>query len=244
MRTHIVQCCELPANPRHAYRRIWQFKGLRHTLCWHLGRRADPYPLTHSFWNPRFWKCTDSVSAICGSLTPIRGNRTVYGIVKRKRTLSILFLFVAATFHASAQGDAAPSIEYRNAHYGFCFSLPASWKGYSIMSDQWDGSTPDSQNVTHGPRLRIRNPKWTEKDPYEDIPILVFTHAEWNLVTQEKLNVSAAPIGPSELGSNARYVFALPPRYNFDYATGWQEVEDLIQRKSLHAPCGMRTNGQ
>ena len=66
---------------------------------------------------------------------------------------------------------------------------------------------------------------------------MVFTHAEWKLVTEEKLIVSAAPIGPSELGSNARYTFALPPRYNFDYATGWQEVESLVQHKSFHAPC-------
>ena len=30
---------------------------------------------------------------------------------------------------------------------------------------------------------------------------------------QEKLAVSAAPIGPSKLGENARFVFALPPRW-------------------------------
>jgi hypothetical protein len=177
-------------------------------------------------------------------LTAIRGRRTVYGIVKRSRALSILVLLAIAALGVSAQSTAGPSIEYRNAKFGFCFSLPASWKGYSILSDQWEGSTPDSQNVSHGPRVRIRNPKWTEKDPYEDIPILVFTPAEWKLVTEEKLNVSAAPIGPSELGSNARYVFALPPRYNFDYATGWQEVETLLQNKSLHAPCGRHTGGQ
>jgi hypothetical protein len=178
-------------------------------------------------------------------LTATRSHRTVYGIVKRPPTVSILFVLLAAvSSRASAQSDAAPSIEYRNAKYGFCFSLPASWNGYSILSEQWKGSAPGSQNFIHGPELRIRPPKWTKENPYEDIPILVFTHAEWKLVTQEKLIVSAAPIGPSELGSNARYIFALPPRYNFDYATGWQEVESLIQHKSLQAPCGTRAPTQ
>lgn len=150
---------------------------------------------------------------------------------------------MAAALCMSVQSLAGSSIEYRNAQFGFCFSLPASWKGYSILIDQWKGSTPGSQDLTHGPRLRIRHPEWTEKDPYEDIPILVFTHAEWMQVAEEKLVVSAAPIGPSELGSNARYVFALPPRYNFDYATGWQEVQSLIQHQSFHAPCGVHTGG-
>jgi hypothetical protein len=173
-------------------------------------------------------------------LTAARSHRTVNGIVKRKRTLSILFvLLAAAIFRASAQSNAASSIEYRNTKYGFCFSLPASWKGYSILSDQWEGDTPPgAQNFIHGPELRIRHPKWTKENPYEDIPIMVFTHAEWKLVTEEKLVVSAAPFGPGEVGSNARYVFALPPRFDYDYLTGYQEVESLIQHKSLHAPCG------
>lgn len=141
----------------------------------------------------------------------------------------------------SAQNDAAapaPSIEYRNANYGFCVTLPASWKGYSILTNQWEGSDPSSQNFTHGPELRIRHPKWTKENPYEDIPIMIFTHAEWTLVTEEKLIASPAPFPPSELGRNSRYVFALPPRYNYDLSIGYQEVESLIQHKSLHAPCG------
>jgi hypothetical protein len=173
------------------------------------------------------------------SLTAASRHRTVNGNVKPRCTLSILIvLLAAAIFRASAQSDAGPSIEYRNPKYGFCFSLPASWKGYSILSDQWEGDTPPgSQNFIHGPKLRIRHPKWTKENPYEDIPIMLFTHAEWKLVTEEKLIVSAAPIGPSELGSNVKYVFALPPRYNYDFSTGYQEVESLIQHKSLRAPC-------
>jgi hypothetical protein len=162
-----------------------------------------------------------------------------------RHTLSILLLLaIARAPNMSAQSSAGSPLEYRNAQYGFCFSLPASWKGYSIITEQWEGAPPGSQSFTRGPKLLIRHPHWTEKDPYEDIPIMVFTHAQWQLVAKEELIVSAAPIGPSELGSNVRYVFALPPRYNFDLATGWQEVDNLIQHKSLRAPCASLTSSQ
>jgi hypothetical protein len=145
-----------------------------------------------------------------------------------------------------ARAAESPSIEYRNARYGFCFSLPASWKGYSIVTGQWAGSSPPgSQNLTNGPLLRIRHPNWTDQDPYEDIPIMVFTHTQWQLVKSDKLDVSgAAPFPPGELGHNTRYVFALPPRFDYDFITGYQEVESLISHKSLHAPCGRRASSQ
>jgi hypothetical protein len=47
--------------------------------------------------------------------------------------------------------------------------------------------------------------------------------------------VSAAPIGPSELGRNTNYVFALPARYNFAYLPGWEEVDETVQHKPLQA---------
>ena len=42
---------------------------------------------------------------------------------------------------------------------------------------------------------------------------MVFTHDEWPLVNRQKIGVSAAPISPSKLGENAKFVFALPPRW-------------------------------
>ena len=42
---------------------------------------------------------------------------------------------------------------------------------------------------------------------------MVFTRDEWPLVDQQKIGVSAAPISPSKLGENAKFVFALPPRW-------------------------------
>jgi hypothetical protein len=167
--------------------------------------------------------------------------------VKTRPALLILLLAASGAIKMTAEAKATgPSIEYRNAQYGFCFSLPASWKGYSIMSSQWAGSSPPgSQNLTKGPLLRIRHPDWTDQDPHEDIPIMVFTQAQWRLVESDRLDVSgAAPFGPSQLGHDASYVFALPPRFDYDFVTGWQEVEALIRNKSLHAPCGKRGGGQ
>jgi hypothetical protein len=61
--------------------------------------------------------------------------------------------------------------------------------------------------------LLLRHPQWTAAAPWQDIPVLVFTHDEWPLVEQQKLGVCAAPISPIKLGENAKFVFALPPRW-------------------------------
>jgi hypothetical protein len=58
---------------------------------------------------------------------------------------------------------------------------------------------------------------------------------QWALIQQEKLSVGAAPIGPSELGRNEKYIFALPARYNFAYLPGFEEVQKIIDSKSFKA---------
>lgn len=131
------------------------------------------------------------------------------------------------------------SVEYQNSQYGFVFSLPVNWKDYSIIVDKWNGQILDAQDSTEtattleGPKILIRHPQWTTENPRQDIPIMIFTLSEWNLVQQEKLSVSAAPIGPSELGRNANYVFALPARYNFAFLPGYEEVETILQGNPL-----------
>ena len=64
---------------------------------------------------------------------------------------------------------------------------------------------------------------------------MVFTPDEWNDIQKENLSVSAAPIPPSELGQNTKYVFALPARYDYDFSTGYQEVEQIMQNSPLKA---------
>jgi hypothetical protein len=120
-----------------------------------------------------------------------------------------------------------PSLVYTNKSYGFRFALPASWKGYSIVVKTWgDGKDP---------LILIRHPLWTEATPRQDIPVMVIKLEQWDLIQQGKLSVSAAPIGPDELGHNAKYVFALPPRYNFAYLTGYEEVADILTHHPLTA---------
>jgi hypothetical protein len=128
-------------------------------------------------------------------------------------------------------------VKYNNQQYGFIFSLPADWQGYSIYAKQWDGcplgGAEDCSKAIHGPQIFIRNPNWTQANPYEDIPIMIFSLNQWSLVSQEKMAVSAAPFLPSELGRNQKYVFALPPRYNYDFRKGFEEVEKIMQSNPL-----------
>lgn len=128
---------------------------------------------------------------------------------------------------------------YKNTQYGFNFSLPISWEGDYIIVSNWEGFTSDSQgddvSVEQGPIISIRHPKWTSANPRQDIPIMVFTIAQWDSLQQGKFNVGAAPIGPSELGRNIKYVFTLPARYNVACSIGFEEVEKILESNPLQA---------
>lgn len=103
---------------------------------------------------------------------------------------------------------------YRNNQYGFELTMPQDWKGYSILEQKWQGTNVATGNIQfEGPRVVIRNPNWVNEQPWQDIPIMVFTKEQWNLVAAEQIAVSAAPVGPSKLGENQTYIFALPPRW-------------------------------
>ncbi|MCM3628177.1 hypothetical protein M3194_12460 [Paenibacillus glycanilyticus] len=126
---------------------------------------------------------------------------------------------------------------YDNTQYGYRFNLPDSWKGYTIVTDKWEGRSTDNKQdgkvVESGTTLSIRHPKWTAEQPRQDIPILVFTVHQWNELQQEKFFIGAAPTGPKELTRNQKYVFALPARYNFAYPEGYQEVEDILNSNPI-----------
>lgn len=141
----------------------------------------------------------------------------------------------------SPQGDTdlspTGSIVYKDTQYGFSFALPESWKGYTIVSSPWEGlaqSDAAGETVVEtGPIVTIRDPRWTSKTPRQDIPIMVFTLDQWNSLQQGVFHIGAAPIGPSELGRNNSYVFALPARYNFAFPPGYKEVETIIESNPL-----------
>jgi hypothetical protein len=162
--------------------------------------------------------------------------------------LAVLFLVVPANYAArsnstplsqevrqqSDRADAgkaqpAKSIVYKNKKYRFRFSLPRSWKGYAIIVEQWHGSSDQK-----GPEILIRHPLWTAANPRQDIQVMVFTLAQWDLIDHGELVVSAAPVGPGELGRNAKYVFAVPPRYSAADLVGCDDVTKIMQHNSLH----------
>jgi hypothetical protein len=64
---------------------------------------------------------------------------------------------------------------------------------------------------------------------------MIFTYPQWDLIDKGDLAVSAAPFGPGEIGRNSRYVFALPPRYNFADAIGVDEVIAIMRSNPLYA---------
>jgi hypothetical protein len=142
----------------------------------------------------------------------------------------------------TSRPQAATFVVYKNKQYGFSFYLPKSWKGYSILVEHEEGGVYEDNGTGQGQptkmeqfqRITIRHPLWTEANPRQDIPIMIFTYSQWLLIEQERLIVSAAPFGPGELGRNAKYVFAVPARYDYAFPTGWEEVVSIFQRKPLH----------
>ncbi|MGI6142751.1 MAG: copper amine oxidase N-terminal domain-containing protein [bacterium] len=131
----------------------------------------------------------------------------------------------------------AEEIVYNNDEYGFRFILPESWAGYTIVTEQWEGFDPEAPETVaaQGPLLIIRHPQWTAEKPRQDIPIMVFTHAQWEAMENGEFHIGAAPIGPKELDRNGKYVFALPARYNFAFPEGYEEVEAILETDPLEA---------
>ena len=153
-----------------------------------------------------------------------------------KKFAAIAIIILAVLIFVSAN-KADDSQTYRNEEYGFTFSLPESWKGYSVSIDKWTGNAPDDQlgevAVAEGPVVSINNPKWTEIKIYQNIPIMVFTIAQWNDLQSDKFHIGAAPINPSELARNSKYVFALLARYNYAFPPGYEEVEEILKSNPI-----------
>lgn len=142
----------------------------------------------------------------------------------------------AVSAACSPAPSAAKTIRYRNAKYGLSVTLPKSWKSYGIIKSTWKGKAfaPYTKDES-GPLFLIRHPKWTKKQPRQDIPIQVFTLKQWAALENDAFHIGAAPINPSLLAKNSRYVFALPARYNFAYLTGYEEVEEILQSGAVEA---------
>ena len=130
-------------------------------------------------------------------------------------------------------------LRYHNAQYDFTFFLPASWRGYSVsvqqLEDERYSPTEDRQIlVGHTPMITLRYPRWQASTPYQDIPILVFTRAQWDAVHHGELWPSLFAGGMmDELWHNQGFVFAMSSRYNADdEVSGWKEVAEIIEQNS------------
>ena len=205
-----------------------------------------PGRLTSSPWPDRIEvktveKISEQQYQVKGEIIEITSAEKESGGIAAKRPVTLI---VEKSGHGWLIGDVtlgaydrADSVVYENTQYGFEFSLPVSWKGYTIITDKWEGlSIGDPQGekvVESGPLISIRHPQWTSKNPRQDIPIMVFTIKQWDSLQQDKFHIGAAPIGPSELGRNSKYVFALPARYNYAFPTGYEEVENILKGKPL-----------
>ncbi|MEK9180048.1 MAG: hypothetical protein AAB897_01380 [Patescibacteria group bacterium] len=117
--------------------------------------------------------------------------------------------------------------------------MPKTWEGYSVTIDTWTGYEIGDElgevPAAQGPVVSIHHPKWTAEKMYQDIPIMVFTLEQWGALQAEQFHIGAAPIGPSELGRNGKYVFALPARYNYSFPPGYEEIELILQSNPFRA---------
>ncbi len=144
----------------------------------------------------------------------------------------------APTPTASPSPSADPNLViYSNTQYGFNFSLPLAWKGYSVVNSKWEGlslkSDMSGKASLTGDIISIRDPRWTEQTPRQDIPVMVFTLDQWNSLKKGEFHIGAAPMDPSELGRNNKYVFALPARYNYAFPLGYEEVDTILKGAPL-----------
>ncbi|HEV2329748.1 MAG TPA: hypothetical protein VGY56_13280 [Verrucomicrobiae bacterium] len=115
---------------------------------------------------------------------------------------------------------------YHNRQFNLTFYLPASWRGYSMVSQEWTGYP----GTERGPIIVLRNPRWKTNDLYQDIPIMVFTRKQWDEEEHGKFFPYAGGV-ISEMWHNDQYVFGNYSRYNaYDEVKGWKEAEDIIEQ--------------
>jgi hypothetical protein len=130
--------------------------------------------------------------------------------------------------------SSADAVVYKNTKYGFTFSLPNGWKGYKVVTDEWEATDAQKGRVERGPIVCIRHPDWTKENPRQDIPIMVFTSAQWESVEHGDFFMSGAPIAPGELGRNRKYAFAVSRRVEESDVAGAKEVNEILQHEPLH----------
>jgi len=127
-------------------------------------------------------------------------------------------------------------LRYRNPQYDFTFFLPASWQGYSVLIQEWEGvsylpAKDTTAVIARGPIIVLRHPQWKADDPWQDIPIMVYTRGQWEAEKQGKFAPNIAGGVIDEMWHNRKFVFGIYSRHNaLDSVKGWQEAADIIER--------------
>ena len=159
---------------------------------------------------------------------------------KRTLTWGILIVLVALAVWQWVPFS-GQTVQYRNEQFGFSVDLPDSWDGFTVTNQPEDiydvtGTvTANNGVVATFPTIRIGHPAATVAVPRQDIPIMVFTRAQWERISAGDWSVGAAPIPPSELARNDAHVFALPARYNYAFPEGFEEVEQILLTSPVRA---------
>ncbi|MDD4334307.1 MAG: hypothetical protein PHY77_01730 [Desulfotomaculaceae bacterium] len=206
---------------------------------WQKNHQNVPGRLVSSPWPDRIGimgieKISDSAYRVTGEIIEITSAEAANGGAAARKPIDLVLGKIADRWLITevklGEYEKTSVIVYRNTQYGFNFTLPESWQGYSVITDKWEGLAPGGgAAVETGPLLNIRHPQWTAQNQRQDIPIMIFTPKQWDSLQQGNFHIGAAPVGPSELNRSADYVFALPARYNYAFPTGYEEVEKILQ---------------
>ena len=144
----------------------------------------------------------------------------------------LIFVITGLLTAGCRTGAKAPvglPVRYDNAQYGLRLYLPADWKGFSVLTNQWVGQPVDPANsVAHGSVMVLRHPLWTTNSPREDIPIMVFTRKQWEEDHAEKFIIEAGGLD-EEVSHNGSYVFAIWSRFTFDELPGSEEAGKTVE---------------
>ncbi len=134
----------------------------------------------------------------------------------------------------SPRHPAGLPLRYENEEYGFSFFLPATWRGYSVLLTEWEGTcySPAKNAVAvtaRGPMIVFRHPQWRADDPYQDLPILVFTRSQWDSDKLGRFGIGAGGL-EYELWHTPDYVFGISSRYNADDSVkGFKEAAEVVE---------------
>ena len=152
---------------------------------------------------------------------------------------SSAIIVLLATGCANMDVTSQPSdlpVCYHSARYDLTFYLPASWRSYSVsvqqLEDERYSPAEDRQVIVgHTPMITLRHPQWQASAPYQDIPILVFTRAQWDALHHGALWPSLFAGGVmDELWHSQKFVFAMSSRYNWSELNGMREVEHTVEQ--------------